>query len=142
MALLRKLSELLLGTNTTNASGGWGSQQAAAQLHYQKNKEYIAREAAVGARLLGPIPSGHDREFFCLDQHTWIWHETWKDEHGKRQEFTVNYEIDPSGVLKRVNGGSYSLLQGEELKRFNIAIRAYHAEVLRHVYGKQAPALA
>lgn len=142
MALLRNISELLFGTKATNALTGRSPQQASAQLHYQKNKEYIAREAAVGARLLGPIPSGHNREFFCLDQHTWIWHESWKDQNGKHQEFTVNYEVDPSGILKRVNGGSYSLLKGEELKRFNRAIRAYHSEVLRVVYNKQAPALA
>jgi hypothetical protein len=142
MPLLRDLSELFLGKKTTQALSAYMPQATQQQRSYQHEKEYIAREAAVGARILGPIPSGHEREFFCLDRNTWIWHESWKDESSKYQEFTVNYEVDPTGILKRVNGGSYTKLQGEELARFDRAIRTYYVEVARQVYGKQVPALA
>lgn len=135
MAWLRKVSEVVFGKQAVQSVSNWMPQPSQDQIYYQKNKEYIAREAAVGARILGPIPSGHDREFFCLDENTWIWHETWKDQNGRHQ-FTVNYEIDPSGVLKRVNGGPYVLLQGEELRRFDKATEAYLKEVSRHVYGQ------
>ncbi len=139
--MLRKLTEIVFGKQAAQVVGSWTMLFKAAPFSYEHRKKYLSREALVGARVLGPIPSGHEREFFCLDRHTWIWHESWKDEHGQRQQFTVNYEIDPSGILKRVNGGQYTKLSGEELKRFNDAILAYYTEVSRQVYGVQAPAL-
>ena len=38
-------------------------------------RNLIRYEAKVGGDLFGPIPAGHRRDFFCLDEHTWIWHE-------------------------------------------------------------------
>ena len=131
--MLHKLSQLIFGTN--NVQSSLGSLSGQHMLKHNVRKSYIWREAVVGARVLGPIPSGHDREFFCLDRDTWVWHETWRDEKGHKQEFTVQYEVDPSGVLKRVNGGQYTKLQGVELARFEKAVYAYYQEVSRHVYG-------
>jgi len=138
MPLLHKLSELLFGAQAVNAFNGFMGQPNYQNLRYQKEKEYIAREAAVGARILGPVPSGHTREFFCLDVNTWIWHESWRDESGKHQEFTVNYEVDPSGILKRVNGSQYRKLEGEELRRFCNATQAYRNEVKKQLYSQPA----
>ena len=142
MAWVRKLSELILGKEAIQAMAIRNSHQWASHSAYEREKEYIFRESLVGARVLGPIPSGHDREFFCLDEHTWIWRESWKDQNGQRQEFVVNYEVDPSGILKRVNGGQYTLLRGEELRRFVDAVTKYHNEVKRHVYGKPVTSVA
>lgn len=136
MRLLRKFSELLFGKQAVGAIENFTHQAQPSRAFYEKQKEYIAREAAVGARLLGPVPSGHKREFFCLDEHTWVWSESWRDENGRLQQLTVNYEVDPSGILKRVNGGQYTKVRGEELIRFNQAIKSYHKQVLAHVYGK------
>ena len=138
--MLRKFSEILFGKKATQSMAGLLPQITPAQRRYEVEKEYIARESLVGARILGQVPSGHQREFFCLDRHTWVWHESWTDENGKHQSFTVNYEIDPSGILKRINGGQYTLLQGEELQRFVKATQAYRQEVTRHVYGQPATA--
>lgn len=139
--MLRKFSELLFGKQATQAVTSWRPQASLAHRAYELEKEYIAREAMVGARVHGPIPSGHDREFYCLDEHTWVWHETWKDQNGL-QGFTVHYEVTGSNILKRVNQGSYTRLEGDELLRFDKAVKAYHKEVLQHVYGSPTTSVA
>ena len=40
-------------------------------------RELIQLESEIGAQLFGEIPKGHRREFFCLDEKTWIWYEEW-----------------------------------------------------------------
>jgi len=139
--LLRKLSELIFGKHATQAISQWAPHTSHNQKAYQKRRALIAKEAHIGGTVLGPIPHGHKREFFCLDKHTWVWHETWKDASGMRQQFIVNYELDPTGVLKRVNGGSYTKLTGQELANFNRAVKTYYREVSQQVYGQTAPAL-
>ena len=39
-------------------------------------------EAKIGGEIFGPVPQGTRREFFCLDERTWVWHEEWTDGHG------------------------------------------------------------
>ena len=38
-------------------------------------RELITLESEIGAELFGPVEKGRHREFFCLDEKTWIWHE-------------------------------------------------------------------
>ncbi|NCU38274.1 hypothetical protein EOL96_04440 [Candidatus Saccharibacteria bacterium] len=102
-------------------------------------RELLKLESEVGARLFGPIPNGHRREFFCLDDHTWIWHEEWIGISRKIQTSTVRYEINDHGVLKVQDGARYNYLDGEELQNFGIAVRMYYEQVTREVY-KRDPA--
>jgi hypothetical protein len=139
--VLKKISQLLFGKQAVNAISQINSSAKHARSNYQTHKDYIAREAVLGARILGPIPSGHNREFFCLDRNTWIWHESWQDEAGRHQEFIVNYEVDPTGILKRINGGQFTKLQGQELANFDRAITEYYHQVSRQIYNTEAPAL-
>lgn len=99
-------------------------------------RELLTLESAVGAKLFGPIPDGHRREFFCFDENTWIWHEEWIDDKKKLQTSTVRYEINEHGVLKVQEGARYSYLEGEELQNFGIAIRMYYEQVAREVYHR------
>lgn len=98
-------------------------------------RQLIERESQIGARLFGQIPTGHRREFFCLDDTSWIWYEEWKDAAGKLQKSTIRYEIQPAGILKVQEGARYSYLEGEELNNFMSAIKAYHGQVLAQVYN-------
>ena len=99
-------------------------------------RELLTLESEIGSRLFGPIASGHRREFFCLDEQTWIWHEEWIDESKKLQISTVRYEINDHGVLKVQEGARYSYLEGEELQNFGVAIRMYYEQVAREVYHR------
>lgn len=99
-------------------------------------RELLTLESEVGSKLFGPVAPGRRREFFCLDEQTWIWHEEWIDESKKLQISTVRYEINEHGVLKVQEGARYSYLEGEELQNFGVAIRMYYEQVAREVYHR------
>lgn len=97
--------------------------------HAQKlHREMLKLESEIGGQLFGPIPKGHRREFFCLDQHTWVWHEEWL-ENGKRRIVTTRYEIRPSGVLKIQDGQAYQRLTEAEARNLYWAITLYGQQV-------------
>jgi len=91
-----------------------------ALLHYQ---------ARIGGDVFGPIPENVRREFFCLDEHTWVWHEEWNGEDGKRQAVTTRYDVRPSGVVKSQGGSSYQALSGTEARNLYDAIHVYEQRV-------------
>jgi hypothetical protein len=99
-------------------------------------RELLRLESAIGAEIFGAIPPGHQREFFCLDNNTWIWHEEWTDKNRKAQTNTIRYEIGEHGVLKVQDGARYSYLEGAELQNFALAIRMYYEQVARKVYKR------
>ncbi|HEV2412797.1 MAG TPA: hypothetical protein VGS28_03255 [Candidatus Saccharimonadales bacterium] len=100
-------------------------------------RDLIAKESEIGRHLFGPIPKGHTREFFCLDEYTWIWYESWTDTRtGKRQECTTRYEIHPNVILKIQDGQPYQEVTDQELHNLAHAIRQYTLRVARDVYKR------
>lgn len=96
-------------------------------------RKLIEMESAIGGRLFGPVPSDRRREFFCLDDTTWMWYEQWR-ENGQIKQTTVRYEIQQQGILKVQEGARYSYLEGAEFNNFMNAIRAYGQQVRARVY--------
>jgi hypothetical protein len=88
-------------------------------------RRLIKFESRIGRSLFGPIPKGHNREFFCLDENTWIWHEDWLDQKGKRVIVSTKYFIRPEGALKSQNGGHYQKIDETESKHLYHAIMRY-----------------
>lgn len=74
----------------------------------------IRMEAKIGSELFGPVDKDRSRQFFCLDQHTWIWHEEWRDANGRHQTMTTRYNVRPSGVLKSQNNQPFQPLSESE----------------------------
>ncbi len=99
-------------------------------------RDLLRQESKIGANLFGPIPKGHRREFFCLDESTWIWHEEWKDEKGVERELTTRYEVHPNGILKVTDGPRYQFIEGDELDNLVAATRLYYEQVSRQVYSR------
>ena len=102
------------------------------------NKLYndlVRHEARVGGKLFGPVPSGIKREFFCLDESTWLWHDEWKDKNGKKKTRTTRYEIRPDSIVK-IHNGKYQYLSKSEAARFFDAIAAYERVVMREIYNR------
>lgn len=91
-------------------------------------RELLRLESEIGGELFGPVPKGHRREFFCLDRHTWIWHEEWM-ENGKRRVITTRYEVRPGGVLKIQDGQVYQRLSEPEARNLYWAIDMYGQRV-------------
>lgn len=110
----------------------------AAQRRAAIERELIRQEALDGSQLFGPIPKGHHRQFFCLDPHSWIWYEDWKDAAGNQQRVTTRYEVRPDGVLKTQNGSTYQRLSEQEAINFYKAAKLYIKKTkarYHHVYG-------
>ena len=131
--ILQKAFQLLVGDD---ADVNWLRMPKKRQLAPLTERELLKLESEIGATLFGPIPEGHRREFFCLDEKTWIWHEEWTSGKGKQMTNTVRYEINEHGVLKVQEGARYSYLEGDELRNFGIALRMYYEQVARGVYSR------
>lgn len=94
----------------------------------------IRREAKIGGELFGPVPAGHRREFFCLDEHTWIWHEEWTDDKGKRKVVTTRYDVRPDGILKAQDGRNYQRVGLQEALRLQQAGMNYEKRIKQEIY--------
>ncbi len=132
-SVLQKAYQLLVGDD---ANVDWLKLPKKRTLKKFTERELLTLESEIGSKLFGPIPEGHRREFFCLDEKTWIWHEEWLDEKKKLETSTVRYEINEHGVLKVQEGARYRYLEGEELQNFGVAIRMYYEQVARGVYNR------
>lgn len=111
------------------------STQRGVQKRAQKYRDLIRREATIGGQLFGPIAKNGRREFFCLDEHTWVWHEEWTDANGKRQAITTRYDVRPQGVFKAQDGQPYRPLSPQEAQHLRKAVFLYYDKVRAAVYG-------
>jgi hypothetical protein len=100
------------------------------------NRELIELEAQIGGSLFGPIPNGHRREFFCLDENTWVWHEEWIDADNERHVSSTRYEIHSNGILKAQDGRVYKFIEGDELRNLVLSMRLYYEAVSRDIYRR------
>lgn len=115
---LRKLRQLFFHHSTTVKAG-------VDAVRLQLLRERFRAEAAIGRSLFGPVPDGAIREFFCLNAHTWIWHEGWHDEQGNLRVITTRYDVRPDGIYKYQNSTEPQRLQPEELEHFYASAVAY-----------------
>lgn len=135
--LFRKALTLLVGdTSRTPSVTDFLRMPTNRPARQLTERQLINLESQIGAKLFGELPGGHRREFFCLDEHTWIWHEEWLDEHKKLQVMTTRYEIQDKGILKVQPGPRYTYLEGEELNNLLMATRLYYEQVAREVYHR------
>lgn len=104
-------------------------KQRALERRAQFRKALIHYEAKIGGRLFGAVPADRRREFFCLDKYTWVWHEEWTDEHGKRRAVTTRYDVRPQGIVKSQGHASYQMLTPEEARNFGRAVKLYTEQV-------------
>ena len=102
--------------------------------HKLTERDLIDAESAIGRQLFGEIPVGHQREFFCLDSNTWVWHEEWKEDRETKTQ-TVRYEVRGEDIVKVSGNGQYSYVRGGELHNLTLAIKLYYEQVLRGIYN-------
>ncbi|HEU4984399.1 MAG TPA: hypothetical protein VFT58_02055, partial [Nitrososphaera sp.] len=111
------------------------ARQRAEERRARMQRALIHYEAKIGGELFGPVPKGHRREFFCLDERTWVWHEEWKDENGQNRAVTTRYDIRPNQILKSQGHFSYQALTETEERNFRQAAKLYLQRV-RAEYGR------
>ena len=90
------------------------------------HQQLLQREAQLGGRLFGPIVAGSRREFFCLDEHTWIWHEEWRDKNGYAHAVMTRYDILPQGIRKAQDNQPSVYITESEARRLYLAIDLYN----------------
>jgi hypothetical protein len=98
-------------------------------------RNLIRHEAKIGGQIFGPVPKGHRREFFCLDESTWIWHEEWLDEGGAQHSRTTRYDVRPSGILKAQDGKDYQYVSEQEAMHLYEAAKIYEERVNSELYS-------
>lgn len=108
--------------------------QKRAEREAELYRNLIRHEAKIGGQLFGQVAPGGRREFFCLDEHTWVWHEEWIDKSGQRQIRTTRYDVRPSGILKSQNG-QYQRLNRDEALRLRDAAQIYQHRVRSELYS-------
>lgn len=133
--VLKKALQLLTGSDP-DALANFKVSKKKRPLKALTERELIQLESEIGARLFGPIPKGHRREFFNLDANTWIWHEESLDATGKTQVSTTRYEVQEKGILKVQEGARYTFLDGEELRNLTLAVQMYYERVMREIYHR------
>ncbi len=106
-----------------------GHQMTAEERAAAIDKALIHYEAKIGGELFGPIPKDGRREFFCLDERTWVWHEEWKDEAGYHVA-TTRYDVRPNGVFKSQGSSSYQALSPKEARNLYNAMYLYYQRVM------------
>ena len=102
------------------------------------NQHYLLQsESRYGSIIFGALKSSEDSSFFCLDNDTWIWYESWFDQVRRVQrKQTVRYEIHPTaGVMRVREGADYAYIEGLELGNFLNAVRVYYKLVTENVYS-------
>lgn len=97
-------------------------------------RKLINREAQIGGKLFGPLPKGVSRQFFCLDDHTWVWYEQWLDKSNKLQTRTTRYEVGIQGIMKAQDGQPHQLVGSIEAARLIEAVHAYKKRVKNELY--------
>ncbi|MNH49923.1 hypothetical protein D3C73_15190 [compost metagenome] len=135
-AVIKKALELLVGAEQSASPKAGMFAKKKRLLKDLSDRELIALESEIGGRLFGPVQKGGRREFFNLDPKTWIWHEEWLDQTGKKQQATIRYEVDDKGILKISEGARYDYLEGDELNNLTIAIQMYYERVMREIYKR------
>jgi len=120
--MIQKLFKTILGTS---------QEERQAELY----RNLIRHEAKIGGTLFGPVPAGGRREFFCLDERTWVWHEEWT-ENGQQKSKTTRYDVRPNGILKAQDGNRYEYINAEEAKHLRDAARLYRQRVKAEIYNK------
>ncbi|HEX7963823.1 MAG TPA: hypothetical protein VF466_04520 [Candidatus Saccharimonadales bacterium] len=106
-----------------------------AERRARRYRDLIRQEAAIGGKLFGPIPENGRREFFCLDRHTWVWHEEWDDAQG-HHAVTTRYDVRPQGIFKAQDGQPYQPVSIQEGRRLYKAVDLYNEAVKAELYSK------
>jgi hypothetical protein len=124
----------LFTTNYTPAKSA-GPKQASNKKKAQQYRDLIRKEAILGGTVFGPVPKGVRREFFCLDERTWVWHEEWTDTLNARHVQTTRYDVRPDGIVKCQNDGPYIKVSPQELQNLHQATNKYYELVSQNLYS-------
>lgn len=112
--------------------------QSADQRKQMLYRRILQEEAKIGGEIFGAVAVNGRREFFCLDERTWIWHEEWIGQDNQPHAVTTRYDVRPTGVIKSQDNQPHRELTREEAKNFIDAVQIYSKRVLGELYADPA----
>jgi hypothetical protein len=89
-------------------------------------RQLLHQEARLGGQLFGPTTNGSRREFFCLDEHTWLWHEEQRESNGNTRTIVTRYDILAYGIRKAQDNQPDVYITEAEARRLYAAIDLYN----------------
>ncbi|MBI4100912.1 hypothetical protein HY441_00360 [Candidatus Microgenomates bacterium] len=102
----------------------------------QRRQKLMQQEMAIGSQLFGPIPQNRERQFYYLNNQTWVWNETVADGSGRKVTTTTQYQVLPDQIVKSQGGQTLSLTDAAEINNLFEAASWYYDLVAKRVYGK------
>lgn len=108
-----------------------------AQKRSRQYRELMRREAVIGGQLFGPLPEGTRREFLCLNERMWLWHEEQPTPEGVCRVSTTCYEIRRTGIYKMQEAGGWQQVNPVEATRLRAAAELYCNHVLATLYNNK-----
>lgn len=111
-------------------------QRHAKKVSRMSERQLIQAESEIGRTLFGPIDKNLNREFFNLDENSWIWHEEWIDGSKQKQARTTRYDVRGTEVIKAQDGEKRVYVTGDELQNLMLATRLYYDRVTRAIYHR------
>lgn len=132
--ILQRALSLLTGDDYSLKSEQWLTMPLNRPHGGLTERELLRLESKIGATLFGTLAKNGRREFFNLDEKTWIWYEEWQDQGRNKKSATTRYEIQDNTVMKVQEGARYSYLEGQELENLRTAISLYYERVAREIY--------
>lgn len=112
-----------------------GSENAANMFNPRPTeRQLVQQESEIGGKLFGAIPENHHRQFFNLDEKTWVWYEESADAKGTKESTTTRYEVHENGILKVQDNAPYYFIEGQEFLNFFTAGEMYYQNVAREIY--------
>lgn len=112
-----------------------GSENAASMFSPRPTeRQLVQQESEIGGTLFGATPENHHRQFFNLDEKTWVWYEESTDAKGIKDSTTTRYEVHQNGILKVQDNAPYYFIEGQEFLNFFTAGEMYYQKVAREIY--------
>lgn len=96
----------------------------------------MQQESELGGQIFGKLTLNQQRSFFCLDQRTWVWYESWPDPNSRQNlSQTTYYHLSEEAIAKSFQASQQSVLNDAELTNFYNAVKVYSLLVKQRIYN-------
>jgi hypothetical protein len=89
-------------------------------------KVILRHESKLGAKIFKKSKDSMNREFYCLNETTWVW---------RQGAETVFYKVNPTNVYKSNDGVNYRLASKKEASHLYKAAKVYRNLVSEKIYN-------
>lgn len=101
-------------------------------------EDYVEMESEIGGAIFGSAPEGHEWEFYCEDEQTWVWRDSTVDpQNGSITSLTTRYRVQGDRIIKSQDGQPDRYSEADETVNLYEATQQYSSQVARQVYHKQ-----